>query len=288
MGELTMKSKNYVSKTLAFILLGLILLLAACGSKEKANSDVVKVGVGSAEIPTWNLVKELAEEKGINIEIVKFDDYVQPNIALDAGEIDINAFQTVVYFDSFKKDRNLDLAAIGTTSIWPMGAYSKEIDDLSELKDGDQIIIPKDPTNLGRALLLLQKAEVITLKEGFDGTGGVENIVDNPKNLKITPVDAGQAARGLDDAPVAVINSDMAIKAGLNPTDGSIFREDSSNKAYVNIIASQTKRKDDETLKKIVEVYHTDKVKEFIEKEFKGAAVPVREPISYLEDYKQN
>ncbi|MEK3887782.1 MetQ/NlpA family ABC transporter substrate-binding protein [Bacillus sp. FSL K6-3431] len=282
-----MKSSKNVRNIFTIILLGVILVLAACGSKSKSDSDVIKVGVGSAEIPTWNLVKELAKEEGIEIEVVKFDDYVQPNLALADGEIDINAFQTVVYFDSFKEDRKLDLSAIGTTSIWPMGMYSKEITDVSDLKDGDQVILPKDPTNLGRALLLLEKAEVITLKDGFDGTGGTENIVDNPKNLKITPVDAGQAARGLDDAAVAVINSDMAIKSGLNPTHDSIFREDASNKSYVNIIAAQTKRKDDETLQKIVEIYHADKVKEFIEEEFKGAAVPVREPISFLDHYKQ-
>ncbi|MBS4220829.1 MetQ/NlpA family ABC transporter substrate-binding protein [Bacillus sp. FJAT-49711] len=275
-----------MKKLFAVILLGLVLVLSACGSNGK--SDVIKVGTTTSEMPTWNLVKELAEKEDIKIEVVKFDDYVQPNLAVDSGEIDINAFQTVVYFDSFKEDRKLDLAAIGTTNIWPMGLYSKKVKDLSELKDGDQIVIPKDPTNLGRALLLLQKAELVTLKEGFDGTGGVENIVENPKNLEITPVDAGQTARGLDDAAASIINSDMAINAGLNPTNDPIFREDASNKAYVNIIAAQTKRKDDETLKKIVDIYHTDEVKSFIEKEFSGAAVPVREPISFLDDYKQN
>ncbi|MBW8349902.1 MetQ/NlpA family ABC transporter substrate-binding protein [Bacillus sp. IITD106] len=276
-----------MKKLFAVLLLGLILVLSACGSKG-GKSDVIKVGTTTSEVPTWNLVKELAEKQDIKIEIVKFDDYVQPNLALDSGEIDINAFQTVVYFDSFKADRKLDLAAIGTTNIWPMGIYSKKIKDINELKDGDQIIIPKDPTNLGRALLLLQKAGVVTLKDGFDGTGGVENIVENPKNLKITTVDAGQTARGLDDATASIINSDMAINAGLNPTNDPVFREDANNKAYVNIIAAQAKRKDDETLKKIVDIYHTDEVKSFIEKEFNGAAVPVREPISFLDDYKQN
>ena len=280
--------KNHIKKTFAIILLGLILVLAACGSKDKSGSDVVKVGISTAEIPTWNLVKELAKEEGINIEIVKFDDYVQPNLVLDSGEIDLNAFQTVVYFDNFKNERNLELSAIGTTSIWPMGIYSKKITDLSELKDGDQIIIPNDPTNLGRALLLMESAELITLIEGFDGTGGLENVADNFKNLKITTADSAQTARGLDDAAASIINSNVALSAGLNPTHDSVFREDSSNKSYINIIASQTKRKDDETFKQIVEIYHSDEVKDFIEKEYKGSAVPVREPISFLDDYKQN
>ncbi|ANX14077.1 methionine ABC transporter substrate-binding protein [Fictibacillus arsenicus] len=279
-------------KKLAIILVGLLLLLSACGSNSSSDnsegSKTVIVGTSSAEVPTWELVKKLAKEKGITLEIVKFDDYVQPNLALDSGEIDINAFQTVVYFDSFKKDRNLDLAAIGTTSIWPMGMYSKKIKEVSEFKDGDQVIIPKDPTNLGRALLLMQKAGLITLKEGFTGAGGLENVEKNPKNLKITPVDAGQTARGLDDAAASIINCDMAINAGLNPTKDPIFGEDASNKAYVNIIAAQTKRKDDKTLKQIADIYHTEEVTNFIKKHFNGAAIPVVEPISYLDDYKQN
>ncbi|QQZ10116.1 MetQ/NlpA family ABC transporter substrate-binding protein [Heyndrickxia vini] len=279
-------------KKLAIILLGLLIILAGCGSNSSSgksgDSKTVKVGTSSAEVPTWNLVKKLAKDKGINIEIVKFDDYVQPNLALDSGEIDINAFQTVVYFDSFKKDRKLDLSAIGTTSIWPMGMYSKKIKDIKEIKNGDQIIIPKDPTNLGRALLLMQKAGLIKLKDGFTGAGGVENVVDNPKNLKITPVDAGQTARGLDDATASIINCDMAINAGLNPSEDPIFGEDASNKAYVNIIAAQTKRKNDKTLQQIVDIYHEDEVTNFIKDHFKGAAVPVVKPVSYLDDYKQN
>lgn len=273
-------------KSIAVILLGLVLVLAACGSNKDA--EVVKVSTSTAETTTWNLVKELAEKEGITIEVVTIDDYVQPNLILDDGEIDINAFQTVVYFDSFKEDRDLDLAAIGTTNIWPMGIYSNEIDDLSELQDGLQVVVPNDPTNLGRGLLLLEKAELITLEEGFDGTGGIENIVDNPKNLDIKAVDSGQTARSLEDATLAVVNSDKAIGAGLNPTHDSVFREDENNKSYINIIAAKTERKDDEVLNKIVEIYHTDEVKEFIEEEFGGAAVPIREPISFLDDYKQN
>lgn len=283
MGKTTMK---YLKKSIGVILLGLLLILAACGSDK--DSKVVKVGTSTAESTTWNLVKELAEKEDIQIEVIKIDDYVQPNLALADGEIDINAFQTVVYFDSFIEDRDLDLTAIGTTNIWPMGIYSKEINDLDELEDGSQVAVPNDPTNLGRALLLLEKAELITLEEGFDGTGGVENIVDNPKNLDVTPVDSGQTARSLDDVTLALINSDKAIGAGFNPTNDPVFREDENNKAYVNIIAAQTDRKDDEVLNKIVEIYHTDEVKEFIEEEFEGAAVPVREPISFLDDYQQN
>lgn len=277
-------------KKLAIILFGLLLLVSGCSSQTSKSSDskTVKVATSSAEVLTWELVKKLAKEKGINVQIVKFDDYVQPNLALDSGEVDLNAFQTVVYFDDFRKQRNLKLSAIGTTSIWPMGIYSKKVKTIQDIKDKDQIIIPKDPTNLGRALLLLQKAGLITLKQGFTGAGGLENIEKNPKNLKITAVDAGQTPRGLDDAAASVINCDMAINAGLNPTNDPIFREDANNKAYINIIAAQTKRKDDKAFQEIVKIYHSKEVTNFIKSHFKGAAVPVVKPISFLDNYKQN
>lgn len=283
------KEGKTLKKKLLVLVVGILtLLLAACGSSNSSSDNVVKVGTTAAEEPTWNLVKELAAEEDIEMEIITFDDYVQPNLTLDNDEIDLNAFQTIVYFDSFVEDRGLDLSPIGTTAIWPMGIYSNEISNINELKDGDQVIIPKDPTNLGRALSLLQKAGVITLEEGFSGTGGLEGIAENPKNLDIVPVDSAQTARGLEDAAISIINSDMAINSGLNPTNDPIFREDSSNKAYINIIAAQTERKDDEVLNKIVDIYHTDEVSSFIEEEFGGAAVPVKEPISFLDDYKQN
>jgi len=271
-------------KLVVFIVAILAIVLAACGS-DSGSEEIIKVGTTTSETPTWNLVAELAAEEEIEIEVVRFDDYVQPNLALDNEEIDLNAFQTVVYFDSFIEDRGLELSPVGTTNIWPMGIYSNEINDISELADGDQVIIPNDPTNLGRALGLLEQAGVVTLVDDFDGTGGLENVVDNPKNLDIVAVDAGQTARGLEDAAISVINSDMAINAGLNPTHDPIFREDASNKAYINIIAARTDRKDEEAFQKIVEIYHSDEVSSFIEEEFEGAAVPIKEPVSYLEDY---
>lgn len=275
-------------KKLAIALFGLLLLLSGCGTKASSDSETVKVGISSSEEPTWELVKKLAKDKGIDIEIVKFDDYVQPNLALDSGEIDLNAFQTIVYFDNFKQNRNLELSAIGTTSIWPMGIYSKKITSIDDIKEGSQIIIPKDPTNLGRALLLLQKSGLITLKSEFNGEGGLENIESNPYNLEITPVDSAQTPRGLDDATASIINSNVAISAGLNPTTDSVFREDADNKAYINIIAAQTKQKDKKVFQEIVDIYHSAEVTDFIKNHFEGAAVPVIKPISYLDGYKQN
>jgi len=275
---------------LALILVFVLIATTACNASSSASGNshasnkptTVKIGISPAELSTWNLVKKLAKKDNINLQIVKFSDYVQPNIALNNGDIDLNAFQTVIYFDAFKKQHHLDLTAIGTTPIWPMGIYSKKIKDIKNIKDGDQIIVPNDATNLSRALALLQKAKLITLSSNFTGTEGEESIKDNPKHLKITPVEAGQTPRGLDDATVAVINSDMAINAHLNPTKDPIFREDSSNNAYVNIIAAKTQDKNNKTYKKIVQLFHTKEVTDFIKKHYKGAAIPVIKPVSDL------
>ncbi|GGH84353.1 D-methionine transport system substrate-binding protein [Pullulanibacillus pueri] len=275
----------------ALILVLVLIVTAACGSSKESKNEsssssgketTVKVGISPAELPTWNLVKKLAAKENINIKIVKFSDYVQPNIALNNGDIDLNAFQTVIYFDAFKEQHHLDLTAIGTTAIWPMGIYSKKVKDIKDIKDGDQIIVPNDATNLSRALALLQKAGLIKLSSKFTGTEGMESIKENPKHLKITPVEAGQTPRGLDDATASIINCDMAINAGLNPTSDPIFHEDASNNAYVNIIAAHTKNKDNKTYQKIVDIFQKKEVSDFIKKQYKGAAIPVTKPVSEL------
>lgn len=283
------------------MILGLFLLTAgtACGtSKSNGNAaaagssgngskavKTVKIGISPAELPTWKLMQKLAAKQNIHIKLVKFNDYVQPNIALNNGDLDLNAFQTIIYFDAFKKQHHENLSAIGTTAIWPMGIYSKKIKSVKDIKNGDQIIVPNDATNLSRALALLQKAGLIKLSSSFNGTQGLNAITKNPKHLKITPVNAGQTARGLDDATAAIINCDMAIDAGLNPTKDPIFREDAGNKAYINIIASQTKDKNNPTYQKIVKIYHTKKVTNFIKKQYKGAAIPIVKPVSYIKNY---
>ncbi|HET7657340.1 MAG TPA: MetQ/NlpA family ABC transporter substrate-binding protein, partial [Bacillales bacterium] len=163
-------------KKFVVIILGVLLLIAgtACGSSKTsgnssnaakaATSDssskpvTVKVGISPAELPTWNLMKKLAKKQNINIKVVTFNDYVQPNIALNNGDLDLNAFQTIIYFDAFRKQHHEDLSAIGTTAIWPMGIYSHKVKSVKDIKKGDQIIVPNDATNLSRALALLQKA----------------------------------------------------------------------------------------------------------------------------------
>ncbi|MFD3448876.1 MetQ/NlpA family ABC transporter substrate-binding protein [Microbacteriaceae bacterium 4G12] len=276
-----------MKKLLTIILACLLAISSGCSTKKETaagkESKTVKIGVSGSDTRVWDFVKQKAKKEGITIDIVKFSDYVQPNMALAEGEIDANAFQTVAYFNAFKKEKNLDLTAIGTTVIAPMGLYSKKIKSVKDVKDGDQIAVPNDVTNLGRALLLLQKAELIQLKEGFDGKGGLENIVANPKHLKITPVVAGQTPRAMDDVAISAINNGIAVDAGLNPIKDSIYHEDQTAKPYINIIAAQTKRKNDKTLQKVVEIYQSDEVANFIKETYKGATIPTFVSVKEIE-----
>ncbi len=272
-------------KKLLFVLASILLIVTGCSNKTSTPVEkTIKVGISGSDTRVWDFVKEKAKKEGINIEIVKFSDYIQPNLALSNGEVDVNAFQTVAYFNSFKKDRNLDLTAIGTTVLAPLGLYSKKIKSVQDLKNGDQIAVPNDTTNLGRGLILLEKAGLIKLKQGFDGKGGLENIVENPKNLKITPVAAGQTPRAMDDVAASIINNGIAVDAGFNPSKDPIFREDQTAKPYINIIATQTKRKDDPTLKKLVAIYQTEEVANFIKETYKGAQIPTSIPVKDIEN----
>jgi D-methionine transport system substrate-binding protein len=256
---------------------------AACSNSTSGEETVkVKVGVSGSDNRIWDYVSEKAEKEGIEVEIVRFSDYVQPNIALAEGELDANAFQTISYFNAFKKEHELDLTPIATTVIAPMGIYSEKYKTVEEIPEGGKIAVPNEATNMGRALLLLQEAGLITLPKDFDGNGAVEKIVDNPKNLEIVPVVAGQTPRVLPDVAASIINNGIAVDAGFNPTNDSIFHESATATPYINIIAVRTEDKDNETLQKLADLYQEDDVKEFIEKEYKGSTIPTFVPLSEI------
>ncbi|TYS17963.1 MetQ/NlpA family ABC transporter substrate-binding protein [Rossellomorea vietnamensis] len=270
------------------ILLALLILAAAVTGAGCSNSTSgeetkkVKIGVSGSDNRIWDFVSEKAEKEGIEVEIVRFSDYVQPNIALAEGELDANAFQTISYFNAFKKEHDLDLVPIATTVIAPMGIYSDKYKSADEIPEGGKIAVPNEATNMGRALLLLQEAGLITLPEDFDGNGAVDKIVDNPKNLEIVPVVAGQTPRVLPDVAASIINNGIAVDAGFNPTEDSIFHESETATPYINIIAVRAEDKDNETLQKLGELYQQDDVKEFIEKEYKGSTIPTFVPLSEI------
>ncbi|WP_394234831.1 MetQ/NlpA family ABC transporter substrate-binding protein [Niallia oryzisoli] len=273
---------------LSLILITLALFSVACSGKSGDAKDAegetkhIKIGVSGTDTRVWDHVAEKAKKEGIEIEVVTFSDYVLPNTALAEGELDANSFQTVAYFDEFIKDQKLDLVPIATTIIAPMAIYSEKYKDVSEIPDGSTIAVPNDESNMGRALLLLQEAGLIKLPEDFNGLGSLEVIKENPKNLKIEPVVAAQTPRVLPDVAASVINNGVAVDAGFSPTEDSMMHENETATPYINIIAVRAEDKDNETLKKVAELYQSEDTKKFIEKEYKGNQIPTFVPLEKI------
>ena len=254
----------------SLILMGII--LSACGDSEK---EEVKIGISGTDTAVWDYVAEKAAEEDIEIEIVSFNDYVQPNTALADGEIDLNSFQTVAYFDEFIEERNLDLVPIATTNLAPMGVYSDSLTDVNDIPDGGTIALPNDVSNQGRALMLLEDAGLITLVDDYDGLGSIENsVVENPNDYIFEEVAPAQIPRALGDVDLGIINNGIAKDAGLHPIHDSIYREDDTATDYVNIISSKSEDRDNETYNRIAELYQEADTAEFIEKEYDGALIP--------------
>lgn len=253
-------------------------LLTGCGSKGAGEDNHIKLGVNGTDFRVWNYVEEELAKEGIDLEVVTFADYIQPNQALAEGEIDINSFQTQVYFDQFKEEHNLDLISIGDTVFAPMGIYSEKLKDVADIGEKGKIGIPNDQTNGGRALLLLADAGVIKLKKDAGLTPTIKDIESNPKNVEIIPMSAQQIPLSLGDLEVGVINSGVAVTAGLKPQEDSIYIEDPTaegNEAYYNIFAVRKEDENNKTLKRLVEIYQTEPVKEILDEMYDGAQVPL-------------
>jgi D-methionine transport system substrate-binding protein len=257
--------------------------LAGCGSSKTtsaaasitpAKKEVIKLGITGDDHLIWDKIKVKLAKENIDLQLVSFSDYIRPNQALSEGDIDANAFQTIAYFDKFKADHKLDLVSLGNTVLAPMGIYSKTVKDIKTLKDGAKIAIPNDASNGGRALILLQDAGLIKLKDGVGITPTVKDIVENKKNLKIIELVATQIPRSIQDVDIAAINNGVAVDAGYSPLKDSIYTENvkkDSVKNYFNIIAVRTKDKDSAKLKKLIQAYQTDDTKKAIQEIYKGA-----------------
>jgi D-methionine transport system substrate-binding protein len=217
-------------------------------------------------------VKPIAAKKGLDIKIVEFSDYVVPNAALSAGELEANSFQHQPYLDNQKTDRGYKIETVAQTVNFPIGAYSKKHKAWDEVKSGATIAFPNDPTNGGRALLLLQDKGVIKLKPNVGFKPTVADIVENARKLKFVEIDAAQAPRVLDDVDAAIINTNYATQAGLDPVKDAILREDPKG-PYVNVIAVRAEDKDKPWVKSLVESYHSPEVKTFVSDKFKGAVL---------------
>ena len=277
--------------------LSLVLTLTGCGNKKDdtnsnsnaskqiktedrfADAKEIKIGVcGEKNEVLEDIAKRFEKDTGKKIKIVSFSDYNQPNEALKAGDIDINAFQHKKFLEDYNKSHKTDIVSVGDTLLAPMGIYSDKIKDVKEIKEKDKIAIPNDPTNGARALFLLQSAGLIEVdgKEGDAIT--VDDIKENPKNLEIIELDASQTARNLTEVDVSVINSGVAVDAGFVPTEDSIYLEDKDDPAkaiYVNIIAAKKEDENSKTLENFVKNYYqTDETKKIVEKETKGSEIP--------------
>lgn len=261
------------------ILAAAVVGLAACGndSAEETESTLVKIGVVGDSNEVWAPVIEHLKEENIEIELVKFTDYTQPNEALENGDIQLNAFQGYILMDDFNASNDGHLVAIGETVLNPIGLYSDKYSSVEEIADGVEVAIANDPVNAARGLLLLQSAGLIKLEYEEGTNPAAEDIVENPKNLKILEMEAAQTARSLTDVGASVINVFMALDAGFIPKDDAIFIEpvNEESKPYYNIIVAREVDKDNEVYKKIVDAYRTDESKKLIDELYKGSVLPL-------------
>jgi D-methionine transport system substrate-binding protein len=238
-----------------------------------ALAQTLKVGVTAgphAEI--FEKVAAITKKNGLELKIVEFSDYIQPNAALAAGDLDLNSFQHQPFLDNQVIDRKYDLVSVGKTVIFPIGIYSRKIKNLNELKDGSKVALPNDATNGGRVLLLLQSQGLIKLdpKAGLKATP--LDVVENPKKLKFIELEAAQLPRSLDDVDLASINTNFAIEAGIDPIKDAIARE-AEQSPYSNVIAVRGQDKDKPWVQTIVKAYQSDEIRAFIKERFKGAVV---------------
>ena len=260
-------------------------VLTGCGGETKkadtgkpaqpAVRNSIKVGATAGpQAEVLEVAKRVAAKDGLSIQIVEFNDFIQPNVALNQGDLDANIYQHQPFLDNQIKERKYELTSIAQTIIIPMGIYSKKIKKLDELKPGSIVAVPNDPTNGGRGLLLLEKAGLIKLNPQAGLKATSQDIVENPKNLKIKELEAAQVPRSLDDVDIAAVNANYAVVAGLSPKTDSILLEDAKS-PYACVIVVRSKDKADPVFQKLIKAYQSPEVKAFVEKQYKGAFVAV-------------
>ena len=248
---------------------------AETGSLEGATLKVGATPAPHAEI--LEVVKDILAEQGITLEIVQYNDYVQPNNAVEDGSLDANYFQHITYMNQFNADNGTHLVSAAEVHYEPMGLYAGKVASLEELPDGALIGLPNDATNEGRALLVLQQEGLITLAEDAGITATINDIVDNPKNLEFSEMEAAQLPHRLADLDMAVINGNYAIDAGLNMADALAIEsaEGEAAQAYVNVLAVKEGRESDPAIQALAAALCSDEVKAFIEENYNGAVVAV-------------
>ncbi|WCE29055.1 MetQ/NlpA family lipoprotein [Vibrio sp. SCSIO 43137] len=265
--------KFSLKKLLAVTTAASALILAGCGEKQ-ADTSKIKVGVmAGAEAQVAEIAAKVAKEKyNLDVELVTFTDYVTPNAALDDGSVDINAFQHKPYLDQQIVDRGYKLSIAGNSFVYPIAGYSKQVKSVDEIANDARISVPNDPTNLGRALLLLEQQGLIKLRDNVGLQGTVRDIVENPKNITIVELDAAQLPRSLDDVALSIINTTYASSIDLTPQKDGIFVEDKES-PYVNLIVAREENVNAENVQNFVKAYQTEDVYNAASDIFKGGVV---------------
>lgn len=255
------------------------LLLVACGQTESSQPPTEtgpdKLAVGVMEglyADVLEVAKTEAAKNDLEIDIVTFTDIAKPNIALIEGDLDANIFQHEPYMKQFNADQGTDLVSVGKAQLSPTGIYSETYQDISEVADGAKFALPNDPTNMGRALLILQEANLIKVKDGVENPV-VSDVTENPKNIEFIELELTQIPRQLSEVDFAAINTHLAIEAGLDPIKDPIFIEGKNSPYFVQIVVP-AENADDPAVKKLVAAYQSDAVKQFIEEKTGGAVIP--------------
>ena len=280
-----MMSKKFLSLALALVL---SLSLAACGSKKEEapaaapaetpaeTTEPVVLNVAASSTPHAEILEQVVDvlaEQGIDLQIHEYGDYVVPNTAVEEGEEDANYFQHIPYLESFNEKEGTHLVSVGGIHIEPMGVYAGKTASLEELPDGAEIAVPNDPTNEGRALLLLEVQGLIKLADSSNLEATPNDIVENPKNLTFKELEAAMIPNAVDEVDLSVINVNYALEAGFNPTEDALAIED-ANSPYVNIVAVKEGNENNPAVLALVEALQSDTVRDFINETYGGAVVP--------------
>ena len=276
-----MSIKSFAKKVTLTTLAAFSLFGAALPASAATKVTVSSIG---SDYDVWKFIAESEEAKkaGLEIEVKEIDGGLPLNKSVADGIVDANAFQSLGYLDAFNKESDNALVPIGTTYIEPMGIYSKKYKKIAEVKEGAVVALADNPANTTRALRLLESAGLIKLKPDFDdGVGTPDDVIENPKKLEFKLIDDTTAVRVLDDVDLSIIGNTIALEGGLNVLKDAIYKEEinDSTKSRINVIAVKKGREKDENLLKLVELYHTPKVQEFIKEKFEGTKVEVKKDI---------
>ncbi|MEB0106072.1 MetQ/NlpA family ABC transporter substrate-binding protein [Pseudomonas sp. MH9.3] len=255
------------------VLLFTALAAALSAGFAQANEKLVVAATPVPHAEILELVKPTLAKEGVDLQVKVFTDYVQPNVQVAEKRLDANYFQTLPYLENFNKGKGTNLVTVIGVHVEPFGAYSKKIQKIEDLKDGATVAIPNEGSNSGRALLLLQKNGVITLKDPTNALSTPKDIASNPKHLKFRELESALLPRMLDQVDLALINTNYALEAGLNPAKDALIIEDAKS-PYVNFLVARPDNKDSDAIQKLAKALTSPEVKAFIEKKYGGAVVP--------------